>query len=181
MLWMAIFEESGEVKSREFFGTLVLTSSEAMEIQFSLNRHGNKAFEGSSKNYILKPGVPELLMVKHRFQGNHPKVRLQLEVIKSQKGKSDLEISNVLLVETPESMVASLDKGEDVFALANSKFREARYLESAPLYLHLAHQEPKKVFHREMAEVAFQEAGIANAELIKKILFTLGVGLVTSK
>jgi hypothetical protein len=151
------------------------------EVEVSLGRHGSGAYEGKAAKIHLGAGQSTPVIIGHKFISNHEKIKFQLKILSCAGDSAEVKVSEQFIFQSPESMVASLDKGEDVFALANSKFREARYLESAPLYLHLAHQEPRKAFHREMAEVAFQEAGIANAELIKKILFTLGVGLVTSK
>jgi glycosyltransferase involved in cell wall biosynthesis len=163
-LWMAVLEEPREVKDREFFGALVVASSEGMGIQFSLNRHGDKAFDGPSKNYIMMPGVPELLMVKHRFQGNHPKIRLQLEVLKCQSGKSDLEVSNIRLFETPESIASALHS----FHHANSLMRAGSYEDCIPVYYALAKMHQHDMYIQN-ADFALQKLGFKNEAIRKKI------------
>ncbi len=168
-------------EDRELLAVATLETNVYSEVEVSLGRHGSGAYEGKAAKIHLGAGQSTPVIIGHKFISNHEKIKFQLKILSCAGDSAEVKVSEQFIFQSPESMVASLDKGEDVFALANSKFREARYLESAPLYLHLAHQEPRKAFHREMAEVAFQEAGIANAELIKKILFTLGVGLVTSK
>jgi glycosyltransferase involved in cell wall biosynthesis len=168
-------------KGREFLAVAILETNVYSEVEVSLGRHGSGAFEGQAAKIRLGAGQSTPVIICHKFISNHEKIKFQLKILSCAGDSAEVKVSEQFIFQSPESMVASLDKGEDVFALANSKFREARYLESAPLYLHLAHQEPKKAFPREMAEVAFQEAGLTDAELRKRILVKFGVVSETAK
>jgi len=157
-------------KGREFLAVAILEMNVYSEVEVSLGRHGTTTYEGSSTNLRLGAGQSTPVLISHTFAANHERIKFQIKIHSCAADTMEITVRDQFLFPVSDSKESLLEKGGDVFSLANSAFRDGRYLESAILYLHLAHQKPNIPFYQEMAKSALESAGIQSVILWEKIL-----------
>lgn len=144
--WKAVSESNNVMADSFCAGCITLTSNHSITLRVGLVRHGNTAYECTNQVVKLKANTPATVIIKRQFSNEHKAVRLQIDLVKIDKGnQAELTIDNLTIVETL-NIGAKIPDVAVNFAEANKKLRDGHYHAALCAYLHLNKKNQFKMY-----------------------------------
>ncbi len=162
-LWMASITENAFSGKPEYVSTIDITVDQPVALRVTLGRHGRSAFEGCARTVELSPNVSKTVVMCHKFQRKHDRIKLQIEVIQS-FGQTQREVKfrfgRLGIAESLRSVVSGVQAEEIRLRYANDLFRKKKFSKALGIYLLLT-KNPQVPNCRVNAVIAARRAGFA--------------------
>jgi FkbM family methyltransferase len=128
-------------------GGLRIQADRAMTVNVTLGRHGSTTYEGTTQRLQLVSGQAQAVTLTKTFKQPHVALKLQVEVVTLPDGGSaTLTITDLHLIETPESLSRRLGVTTITLTEANRRLRTGDFATALPMYLWLHDQHPMRIY-----------------------------------